>query len=103
GSGPRGRGFDRWYGFHGGETHQFVPTLYCDNHSVQPPRTPAEGYHLTEDPPDPPRAPSGRGLPPHGGPRRPPHRVLERPAQRRRRAAVLPLLRHRRVSLAAPR
>jgi arylsulfatase A-like enzyme len=46
---PIGRGFDRWYGFHGGETHQFVPTLYCDNHSVQPPRTPAEGYHLTED------------------------------------------------------
>ena len=46
---PIGRGFDRWYGFHGGETHQFVPTLYCDNHSVQPPRTVAEGYHLTED------------------------------------------------------
>ena len=22
---PLGRGFDRWYGFHGGETHQFVP------------------------------------------------------------------------------
>jgi arylsulfatase A-like enzyme len=25
---PLGRGFDRWYGFHGGETHQFVPALY---------------------------------------------------------------------------
>ena len=49
GSWPLGRGFDRWYGFHGGETHQFVPTLYCDNHSVQPPRSVAEGYHLTED------------------------------------------------------
>ncbi|MEX1006383.1 MAG: arylsulfatase [Acidimicrobiia bacterium] len=46
---PLGRGFDRWYGFHGGETHQFVPTLYCDNHSVQPPRTMAEGYHLSAD------------------------------------------------------
>jgi arylsulfatase len=46
---PLGRGFDRWYGFHGGETHQFVPSLYCDNHSVRPPRTVAEGYHLTED------------------------------------------------------
>ncbi|HEY7106764.1 MAG TPA: arylsulfatase [Acidimicrobiia bacterium] len=46
---PLGRGFDRWYGFHGGETHQFVPTLYCDNHSVQPPRTIAEGYHLSAD------------------------------------------------------
>ena len=32
---PLGRGFDRWYGFHGGETHQFVPTLYHDNHSVR--------------------------------------------------------------------
>jgi arylsulfatase len=46
---PLGRGFDRWYGFHGGETHQFVPALYCDNHSVQPPRTIDEGYHLSAD------------------------------------------------------
>ena len=42
-------GFDRWYGFHGGETHQFVPSLYHDNHSVRPPRTVAEGYHLSDD------------------------------------------------------
>jgi arylsulfatase len=46
---PTGRGFQRWYGFHGGETHQFVPTLFEDNHEVRPPRTPAEGYHLSED------------------------------------------------------
>ena len=46
---PLGRGFDRWYGFHGGETHQYVPTLYCDNHSVQPSKSVAEGYHLSED------------------------------------------------------
>ena len=46
---PLGRGFDRWYGFHGGETHQFVPGLYHDNHSVRPPRTIDEGYHLSED------------------------------------------------------
>ena len=46
---PLGRGFDRWYGFHGGETHQFVPALYHDNHSVRPPRSAADGYHLTED------------------------------------------------------
>ena len=32
---PLGRGFDRWYGFHGGETHQFSPALYHDNHSVE--------------------------------------------------------------------
>ncbi len=46
---PLGRGFDRWYGFHGGETHQFVPALYHDNHSVRPPRPVEDGYHLTED------------------------------------------------------
>ena len=46
---PLARGFDRWYGFHGGETHQFVPALYHDNHSVAPPRTVEEGYHLSAD------------------------------------------------------
>ena len=46
---PLGRGFDRWYGFHGGETHQFVPALYHDNHAVRPPRTVEEGYHLSAD------------------------------------------------------
>jgi arylsulfatase A-like enzyme len=46
---PLARGFDRWYGFHGGETHQFVPALFHDNHAVRPPRSIADGYHLTED------------------------------------------------------
>ncbi|HEY5014566.1 MAG TPA: arylsulfatase, partial [Acidimicrobiia bacterium] len=46
---PLGRGFQRWYGFHGGETHQFVPSLYHDNHSVTAPRSVADGYHLSED------------------------------------------------------
>ncbi|MFZ0251491.1 MAG: arylsulfatase [Acidimicrobiales bacterium] len=46
---PLGRGFDRWYGFHGGETHQFVPALYHDNHAVRPPRSLHEGYHLSAD------------------------------------------------------
>jgi arylsulfatase len=46
---PLGRGFERFYGFFTGETHQFVPALVCDNHQIEPPRTPAEGYHLTED------------------------------------------------------
>jgi arylsulfatase A-like enzyme len=46
---PLGRGFDRWYGFHGGETHQFVPALYHDNHGVRPPASIEDGYHLTED------------------------------------------------------
>src|SRR5665213_1134510 len=46
---PLGRGFDRWYGFHGGETHQFVPALFHDNHSVRPNKTIDEGYHLSAD------------------------------------------------------
>jgi arylsulfatase A-like enzyme len=46
---PLARGFDRWYGFHGGETSQFVPALYHDNHSVRPPRSIEDGYHLTEN------------------------------------------------------
>ncbi|HEY1829378.1 MAG TPA: arylsulfatase [Acidimicrobiales bacterium] len=46
---PLSRGFDRWYGFHGGETHQFVPALYHDNHSTRPPKEVDQGYHLTTD------------------------------------------------------
>ncbi len=45
---PLSRGFDRWYGFHGGETSQFFPALFEDSHSLRPP---AEGqeYHLSDD------------------------------------------------------
>jgi len=46
---PLGRGFERYYGFLGGETHQYYPELVYDNHQVEPPRTPEEGYILTED------------------------------------------------------
>jgi arylsulfatase len=46
---PTGRGFERFYGFMGGDTHQYYPDLIYDNHQVQPPRTPEEGYHLTVD------------------------------------------------------
>jgi arylsulfatase A-like enzyme len=46
---PLGRGFDRFYGFLGGDTHQYYPELVYDNHSVEPEKTPEEGYHLTED------------------------------------------------------
>jgi arylsulfatase len=46
---PLGRGFERFYGFMGGDTHQYYPDLVFDNHQVQPPRTPEQGYHLTED------------------------------------------------------
>ena len=46
---PLGRGFQRYYGFLGGDTSQWYPELVYDNHPVEPPRTPEEGYHLTED------------------------------------------------------
>jgi len=46
---PLGRGFDRFYGFLGGETDQYHPELVRDNHPIEQPRTPEEGYHLSED------------------------------------------------------
>ena len=46
---PLGRGFERYYGFLGGDTNQYYPDLTYDNHNVSPPKTPEEGYHLTED------------------------------------------------------
>ena len=46
---PLGRGFERFYGFLGGDTSQWDPDLVYDNHQVEPPRRPEEGYHLTED------------------------------------------------------
>jgi len=46
---PLGRGFERYYGFLGGDTHQYYPELVYDNHQVEQEKTPEEGYHLTED------------------------------------------------------
>ena len=46
---PLGRGFERFYGFMGGETNQFAPALVHDNHRVAPPRSAEDGYHLSED------------------------------------------------------
>ncbi len=46
---PTGRGFERYYGFLGGDTHQFYPEIVYDQHQVDPPKTPEEGYHFTED------------------------------------------------------
>jgi arylsulfatase len=46
---PCQRGFDRFYGFLDGETDHFHPELVYDNHAVEPPATPEEGYHLSED------------------------------------------------------
>jgi arylsulfatase A-like enzyme len=46
---PCQRGFDRYYGFLEGETDQFHPQLVYDNHTISPPATPEDGYHLSED------------------------------------------------------
>jgi arylsulfatase len=46
---PLGRGFERYYGFLGGETNQWFPDLIYDNHSVPQPKPVEEGYHLDED------------------------------------------------------
>jgi arylsulfatase A-like enzyme len=46
---PLQKGFDRFYGFLQGETDQFSPELTHDNHHIDPPRSPADGYHVSED------------------------------------------------------
>ena len=46
---PLGRGFERFYGFFHGETHQNAPALVHDNHFTDPPASIEDGYHLTED------------------------------------------------------
>ncbi len=46
---PTSRGFERFYGFMGGETDQWYPELVYDNHPIDPPGTPEDGYHLSKD------------------------------------------------------
>jgi arylsulfatase A-like enzyme len=46
---PVGRGFERYYGFLGGETNQWYPDLVYDNHPTEQPSWPEDGYHLTTD------------------------------------------------------
>ncbi|MBE9224553.1 sulfatase-like hydrolase/transferase [Phormidium sp. LEGE 05292] len=44
-----GGGFEYFYGFIGGENNQWDPALYEGTIPIEPPATPEEGYHLTED------------------------------------------------------
>lgn len=46
---PLGRGFERYYGFLGGETDQYYPDLIRDNQPAPTTETPEEGYHLSVD------------------------------------------------------
>ena len=46
---PLGSGFEYFYGFVGAETNQWYPALYDGVTPVEPPKTPEQGYHFTED------------------------------------------------------
>ena len=46
---PLSRGFERFYGFLGGKTNQWAPTLAHDSHYVEPPSALDESYHLNAD------------------------------------------------------
>ena len=46
---PTGSGFEYFYGFIGGETNQYYPAIYEGTTPLEPNKTPAEGYHFTED------------------------------------------------------
>lgn len=44
---PLGKGFNRWYGFHGALADQYYPELYIDNHPFH--LNPPPDYHLSAD------------------------------------------------------
>ncbi len=46
---PTGLGFDYFYGFNQGETHQYYPTIYRNTTWVPQPKSPEQGYHFTAD------------------------------------------------------
>ncbi|HMD44985.1 MAG TPA: arylsulfatase [Acidimicrobiales bacterium] len=46
---PLGAGFERYYGFLHGDANHWTPNLVADNHYVDPPGRPEDGYHLSED------------------------------------------------------
>ena len=49
---PTSIGFDRFYGFIGGETNNWYPDFVRDNSFIEPPYGPEEGYHLSKNPAD---------------------------------------------------
>ena len=46
---PSGLGFDYFYGFHAGETHQYYPVIFENTTPVEPDKSPEEGYHFMTD------------------------------------------------------
>lgn len=46
---PTGYGFEYFYGFLAGESSQYEPNLVRNTTIVPPPKSPEQGYHVTED------------------------------------------------------
>lgn len=46
---PTGLGFDTFYGFNQGETHQYYPVIDRNTTWVPQPKSPEQGYHFTAD------------------------------------------------------
>jgi len=46
---PLQKGFDRFYGYIGGETNNWFPDLVEDNSYIDQPYRPEDGYHLSKD------------------------------------------------------
>jgi arylsulfatase A-like enzyme len=46
---PTGMGFDYFFGFNAGETHQYYPVLFENTVPIEPDKTPDQGYHFTTD------------------------------------------------------
>lgn len=46
---PTGMGFEYFYGFNAGETHQYYPVIFENTVAVEPDKTPDEGYHFMTD------------------------------------------------------
>ncbi|MCC9641063.1 arylsulfatase [Rhodopirellula sp. JC740] len=46
---PTGMGFEYFYGFNAGETHQYYPVIFENTVAVEPEKSPEEGYHFMTD------------------------------------------------------
>lgn len=46
---PTGMGFEYFYGFNAGETHQYYPVLFENTTPVEPAKSPEQGYHFMTD------------------------------------------------------
>jgi arylsulfatase len=46
---PTGLGFEYFYGFNNGETHQYYPVIFENTTPVEPDKTPEQGYHFMTD------------------------------------------------------